>query len=257
MLEDLQLSGQRVVLCGASGTLGRAIAKKLADEGAQLALLGRHPDALHAIAERLPASTGGGSHVVIECDLSKQESIDNAMDTIHQRFNGIDVFISAAGAAQGGIFLELDDRAWRDNLEVKLFGTLRILRAVVKRMIESRCGRIVLVAGHSAEKPDPRMLPGAVANASLITIVRGLAEELKAQGVSINAVNPGPVRSSRLEYLMKAEAARSGLTPAQAQAAFLARSGLRELIEPDDVAAHVAFFSSSLSSHLTGTSITL
>ena len=236
---------------------GTSHCEKLADEGAQLALLGRHPDALHAIAERLPASTGGGSHVVIECDLSKQESIDNAMDTIHQRFNGIDVFISAAGAAQGGIFLELDDHAWRDNLEVKLFGTLRILRAVVKRMTESRCGRIVLVAGHSAEKPDPRMLPGAVANASLITIVRGLAEELKAQGVSINAVNPGPVRSSRLEYLMKAEAARSGLTPAQAKAAFLARSGLRELIEPDDVAAHVAFFSSSLSSHLTGTSITL
>jgi 3-oxoacyl-[acyl-carrier protein] reductase len=257
VLEDLQLSGQRVVLCGASGTLGRAIAKKLADEGAQLALLGRHPDVLYAVAASLPASTGGGSHVVIECDLSKQESIDNAMDTIHQRFNGIDVFISAAGASQGGIFSELDDRAWRNNLEVKLFGTLRILRAVVMRMTESRSGRIVLVAGHSAEKPDPRMLPGAVANASLITIVRGLAEELKAQGVSINAVNPGPVRSSRLESLMNAEAARSGLTPAQAQAAFLSRSGLRELIEPDDVAAHVAFFASSLSSHLTGTSITL
>ena len=127
MSEDLQLSDNRVVLCGANGTLGRAIARKLADEGAHLALLGRKIDQLRAVAEGLPASASGRPHLVVGCDLGQQVSIDAAIDTAENGLGGIDVFISAAGASQGGIFWELDDAAWQRNLEVKLFGTLRIL----------------------------------------------------------------------------------------------------------------------------------
>lgn len=255
--EDLQLSDHRIVLCGANGTLGRAIARKLADEGAHLALLGRNIDQLRAVAAGLPASTSGRPHLVACCDLGQQASIDTAIETAEKDLGGIDAFISAAGASQGGIFWELDDAAWQRNLEVKLFGTLRILRAVTARMARSKRGRVVIIAGNSAEKPDPRMLPGAAANAALLAIVRGLAKELEPLGVNINAVNPGPVRSPRLDALMKAEAARSGVTPEQATAMFLERTGVRELVTPEDVATYVAFFASSLSSHLTGTSITV
>ena len=257
MSEDLQLSDHRVVLCGANGTLGRAIARKLADEGTHLALLGRNIEAMKAVADGLPNSASGRRHLVVQCDLGQQPSIDTAIDTAEKDLGGIDVFISAAGASQGGIFWELDDAAWQRNLEVKLFGTLRILRSVSARMTQSNRGRIVIVAGNSAEKPDPRMLPGAAANAALLTIVRGLADELKPRGVTINAVSPGPVRSPRLDALMKAEAERSGVTPEQATAAFLERSGVRELAAPEDVADYVAFFASNLSSYLTGTSITV
>jgi NAD(P)-dependent dehydrogenase (short-subunit alcohol dehydrogenase family) len=255
--EDLQLSDHRVVLCGANGTLGRAIARKLADEGSHLALLGRNIDQLSAVVESLPAAASGRRHLVVQCDLEQRESIDAVIETADKALGGIDAFISAAGASQGGIFWELDDAAWQRNLEVKLFGTLRILRTVSARMTQSKRGRIVIVAGNSAEKPDPRMLPGAAANAALLAVVRGLAKELEPLGVAINAVNPGPVHSPRLEALMKAEAERSGVTPEQATTAFLERMGIRELVTPEDVATYVAFFASSLSSHLTGTSITL
>lgn len=257
MSEDLQLADQRIVLCGASGTLGRAIARKLAQEGAHLALLGRHLEALQHEAEALMASMSGHRPLVIQCDLAQQDSVDIAITTATRELGCIDAFVSAAGAAQGGVFSDLDDAAWRRNLEVKLFGTLRILRAVTAHMVQSRGGRIVIVAGNSAEKPDPRMLPGAAANAALVAIVRGLADELKPHGVAINAVNPGPVRSLRLETLMKAEATRSGITPEQALKVFLDRTGVHELLAPEDVAACVAFFASSLSSHLTGTSTTV
>lgn len=255
MSEELQLSDHRIVLCGANGTLGRAIARKLADEGAHLVLLGRNIDQLHAVAEGLPASASGRRHLIGLCDLGQQESIDTAIDTAEKNLGGIDVFISAAGASQGGVFWDLDDAAWQRNLEVKLFGTLRILRTVTARMAKSKRGRIVVVAGNSAEKPDPRMLPGAAANAALLAVVRGLAKELKPLGVTINAVNPGPVRSSRLDGLMKAEAERSGITAEEATKTFLERTGVRELVTPEDVATYVAFFASSLSTHLTGTAI--
>lgn len=257
MSEDLQLSDQRVVLCGANGTLGRAIARKLSDEGAHLALLGRNIDQLRAVVEGLANSASGRRHLVAQCDLGQQESIDAAIETAEKGLGGIDVFISAAGASQGGIFWELDDAAWQRNLEVKLFGTLRILRTVTARMTQSKRGRVVVIAGNSAEKPDPRMLPGAAANAALLAVVRGLAKELEPLGITLNAVNPGPVRSSRLDALMEAEAQRSGITSEEATMAFLERTGVRELVTPEGVATYVAFFASSLSSHLTGTSITV
>ena len=253
---DLQLANQRVVLCGAAGVLGRAIAAALASEGARLALLGRDPGALADLARSLPAAAGG-AHLALECDLAVAESTDAAIDAADSGLGGIDVLISAAGAAQGGVFWEIDDAAWRSNLEIKLFGTIRALRAVAPRMVAKRRGRIVLVVGNSARQPEPRMLPGAAANAALLAIVRGLAEELGPHGVAINAVNPGPVRSARWDRLMQAAAVREGGTAAEAEARFLEKTALRRLATPEEVATHVAFLASPAAAHLTGTSLTI
>jgi NAD(P)-dependent dehydrogenase (short-subunit alcohol dehydrogenase family) len=101
------------------------------------------------------------------------------------------------------------------------------------------------------------MLPGAAANAALLAIVRGLAEELGPHGVAINAVNPGPVRSARWDRLMQAAAVREGGTAAEAEARFLEKTALRRLATPEEVATHVAFLASPAAAHLTGTSLTI
>ena len=251
---NLGLAGQRVVLCGANGVLGRAIAKQLATEGATLALLGRSRDALATLAGELADTV---THATIECDLAEANSTDRAIEHAERVLGGLDVFISAAGAAQGGVFWEIDDAAWRSNLEIKLFGTIRALRTVTPRMVKQRSGRIVLVVGNSARQPEPRMLPGAAANAALLAIVRGLAEELGPHGVAINAVNPGPVRSSRWNTLMQAAAAREGCSVAEAESKFLAKTALRRLATAEEIATHVAFLASPAAAHLTGTSLTI
>lgn len=230
----------RIVLCGASGTLGRAIALQLAANGASLALLGRDLTALQGLLASLPRPKGFVEHLALHCDLTDVRSTETALESAARHQGGLDVFITAAGAAQGGIFWELDDASWQRNLEVKLFGNLRALRAVTEKMVAAKHGRIVLIAGNSAHKPDPRMLPGAAANAALLAIVQGLAEELRPHGVTISVVNPGPVRSSRLDTLMKTEAERRGITVQEAEARFLERSGVRELATPEQIAAQVA-----------------
>ena len=253
---NLGLAGQRVVLCGAAGVLGQAIAAALAAEGARLALLGRDTVTLAALAESLPTSPAA-KHIAVVCDLASAASTDSAIAVAERDLGGIDVFVSAAGAAQGGVFWEIDDAAWQSNLEVKLFGTIRALRAVTPRMIAAGKGRIVLVVGNSARQPEPRMLPGAAANAALLAIVRGLAEELGPHGIAINAVNPGPVRSARWERLMQSAATREGCTPAEAEARFLEKTALRRLATPGEVATHVTFLASPAAAHLSGTSITV
>lgn len=253
---DLQLQGQRVILTGAGGVLGQAIARGLVAEGAAVALLGRDRARLETLAKGL-----GEIHrtrlIVIDCDLREATSTDSAIDRAAHELGGLDILVCAAGAAQGGIFWEIDDAAWQRHLEVKLFGTIRTLRAVAPRLVAQRHGRIVLVVGNSARQPDPRLLPGAAANAALLTIVRGLAEELGPHGVAINAVNPGPVRSSRWDQLMQSAAAREGITAAQAEERVLRKSALHRLATPDEIATHVVYLASPAAAHLTGTSVTV
>ena len=253
---DLQLRDSKVVLCGATGLLGKTIALELAREGANIALLGRNAHSLSALKAEVEA-IGSPRAITIECQLDSATSTDQAIHAAIAALGGIDVFIFAAGAAQGGIFWEMDDVTWKSNLEVKLFGAIRALRTVAPAMIERHTGRIVMVVGNSAKFPEPRMLPGAAANAALLAIVRGLAEDLGPHGVSINAVNPGPVRSPRWDRLMQAAAAREGIDVGQAEARFLEKTALRRLGSAEEVATHVVYLASPRAAHLTGTSITI
>ena len=253
---DLQLRNSKVVLCGATGLLGKTIALELAREGAAIALLGRNTDALATLKTDVEAN-GSPSAITIECQLDSETSTDQAIGSAIEALGGIDVFIFAAGAAQGGIFWEMDDVAWKSNLEIKLFGAIRALRAIAPAMIKRKAGRIVMVVGNSAKFPEPRMLTGAAANAALLAIVRGLAEELGPHGVSINAVNPGPVRSPRWDRLMQAAASREGIDVNQAETRFLEKTALRRLGSAEEVATHVVYLASPRAAHLTGTSITI
>jgi NAD(P)-dependent dehydrogenase (short-subunit alcohol dehydrogenase family) len=245
-----------VVLCGATGLLGKTIALELAREGAAIALLGRNMQTLATLKAEVETN-GSPAVIAIECQLDSETSTNQAIRTAIDALGGIDVFIFAAGAAQGGIFWEMDDVTWKSNLEIKLFGAIRALRAVAPAMIARKAGRIVMVVGNSAKFPEPRMLPGAAANAALLAIVRGLAEELGPHGVSINAVNPGPVRSPRWDRLMEAAASREGIDVRQAEERFLEKTALRRLGSAEEVATHVVYLASPRAAHLTGTSITI
>jgi 3-oxoacyl-[acyl-carrier protein] reductase len=259
---DLQLQDRHVAVVGAGGVLGQAIARGLAAEGARLSLFSRDASSLAPLADALRA-LGSPRVITLDCDLGDEAAVGTAIAAADGRSAAdggqgpIDSLVCAAGAAQGGVFWELDDAAWRDSLEVKLFGTLRVLRAITPRMVARRAGRIVLVVGNSARQPEPRMLPGAAANAALLAVVRGLAEELGPHGVALNAVNPGPVRSARWDRLMQAAAAREAITAAEAERRFLEKTALRRLATPEEIAQHVVFLASPTAAHLTGTSVTV
>jgi NAD(P)-dependent dehydrogenase (short-subunit alcohol dehydrogenase family) len=253
---DLALRGKLIVVVGASGLLGRATSHALAAEGARLALLGRDLAALERVAAEV-RDRGAEQALAFRCDVADAASTDAAIEAVEHELGPIDVLIAAAGAAQGGLFWEISDDAWRASLEAKLFGSIRVLRAVAPRMVARRRGRIVVIVGHSGRQPEPRMLPGAAANAALLAIIRGLAEEVGPHGVVVNAVNPGPVRSPRWERLIRAAADRNGCSADAIEATQLDRAALRRLGTADEIAKHVLFLASERAGHLTGTAITV
>ncbi len=253
---DLQLQDRVVVIAGATGMLGAAAAHAFAAEGARLVLLGRSEDKLQTLQAALMAGGATAVHSQL-IDLASASATDAAIAAVLRLHQRIDVLVAAAGAAQGGVFWEIDDAEWQRSLDLKLHGTVRLLRAALPSMIAARGGRIVIVAGNAGRQPEPRMLPGAAANAALLAIVRGLAEEIGPHGVAINAINPGPVRSARWDNMMQAAARRDGITPAEAQIAFLAKAALRRIATPEEIAAHIAFLGSPRAAHLTGSAVTV
>ena len=252
---DLKLRDRHVVIAGATGGLGSACARAFAREGAWLSLLGRSPDKLSTLVAEL--GSGAGSAHAVTVDLTDAASTDAAIAAAVRQHGPIDALIACAGNAQGGIFTDLSDADWQRNLELKLFGTIRLLRSALPGMQARRSGRIVVIAGNSAKLPEPRMLPGAAANSALLAIVRGLAEEIGPQGLCINAVNPGPVRSSRWDQQMANIATQEKKSVAEIEAPFVAKSALRKLASAEQVADQVLFLASELAGHTTGTSIAL
>ena len=252
---DLRLKGRVALITGATGGLGVACARELAGEGARLFLCARTESDLQGLAEGL--REGGCEHVRWQAaDLTSSDAAGGVVAAAEQAFGKIDVLVNCAGASAGGVFWELPDSVWEDSMALKFMATIRMIRAVLPGMIERRYGRIVTLAGNSGREPDPRMLPGAAANAGLLAVTAGLAREVAEQGVVINAVNPGPTRTGRWEGMMEAFAERSGSTPEAEEQHFLNAIPQARLGTPEEIARLVTFLASDAAPHVTGRSIT-
>lgn len=252
---DLQLKGKVALIAGATGGLGAACARELACEGAALFLCARTESDLERLAGEL-TKAGCDSVRWLAADLTSPEAAGTVAASAEKAFGRVDVLVNCAGASAGGLFWEIPDSAWEDSMALKFMATIRMIRAVLPGMVERRYGRIVTLAGNSGREPDPRMLPGAAANAGLLAVTAGLAREVAEYGVVINAVNPGPTRTGRWEGMMESFAARSGKTPEEEEQSFLDAIPQKRLGAIGEIARLVAFLASDAAPHVTGRSIT-
>ena len=252
---DLQLTGKVVLITGATGGLGAACARELAREGARLFLCARTESDLKELAGEL-RKLGCDSVSWRAADLTSPEAAGAVAVSAETALGRVDVLVNCAGASAGGVFWEIPDSVWEDSHALKFMATVRMIRAVLPGMIERRYGRIVTLVGNSGREPDPRMLPGAAANAGLLAVTTGLAREVAEHGVVINAVNPGPTRTGRWEGMMESFAARSGKTPEEEERSFLNAIPQKRLGTTGEIARLVAFLASDAAPHVTGRSIT-
>lgn len=252
---DLQLTGKVALITGATGGLGAACARELASEGAKLFLTARTQSSLEDLANGLGAN-GNGEVRWLAADLTSTDAAGAVAVSAETAFGKVDVLVNCAGASAGGVFWELPDSVWEDSLALKFMATVRMIRAVLPGMIERRYGRIVTLVGNSGREPDPRMLPGAAANAGLLAVTAGLARDVAEHGVVINAVNPGPTRTGRWEGMMESFAARSGKAPEEEERSFLDAIPQKRLGTAGEIARLVAFLASDAAPHVTGRSIT-
>jgi 3-oxoacyl-[acyl-carrier protein] reductase len=252
---DLRLKDKVVLITGASRGLGAASARLLAAEGAKLVLAARSQADLDKLAAELHTQHGAQA-LSVPVDLTQASSADDAVKKTLDAFGRIDVLINSAGASQGGVFWEIADQVWQDSFELKVMGTIRMMRAALPEMIAQKYGRIVNIVGNTGLQPSPRLLPGAAANAALLAITRGLGEEAAPHGVVVNALNPGPTRTERWTTLMNRLAQSSGRTIAEVEKDYTSQIPLGKLAEPDDIAGLILFLASDRAANMVGASLT-
>jgi 3-oxoacyl-[acyl-carrier protein] reductase len=232
------LAGKSAIVTGASRGIGRAIALHLACQGASLVLTARDTALLDSAAREI--ATAGGQAICIAADLREPEAAAAVVNAAIEAYGGIDVLINNAGATKRGEFEDLTEHDWQDGFALKFFGAVRLTRAAWPHLRE-RSGSVVYVAGSGGRTPGAQFAIGGSVNAALLSFTKSLAETGLRDGVQVNCVNPGPVRTARLETRLTAIAEENAITREQALAVFVQREKIARVAEPEEIAALVVF----------------
>lgn len=246
---DLQLTGKRAVVTGASRGIGLAVARGLADEGVQLALVARDRERL----ERAAAELGAGSRALpLVCDTSSDAEVSAMAATVMAELGGVDILVNCAAKVNTG---PIPDDELDAHLEVKLKGYLRCARAFAPGMAARRWGRIVNVSGMAARQTGS--VAGSVRNVAVAAMSKNLADEYGRDGINVTVVHPGITRTERTPDTLAAMAAAQDRTPDQIEAALGRNVSIGRIVTAEEVAAVIVFLASPRSVAITGDAITV
>ena len=248
-LESQPHLGRIVLVTGASRGIGRAIAVQLARQGADLLLTARDETLLTAVAAEIRAL--GRRAAVCADDLREPAAAGRIVAAALAAFGAIDVVVNNAGATKRGDFLQLTDEDWLDGYALKLHGAVRLTRAAWPHL-KARRGAVVNIAGVGGRTPGPEFTIGGSVNGALLTFTKALADVGVRDGVQVNAINPGYVRSDRFNARIRQRIATTGETVEQAEARLVAEAESTRLGEPADIAHLVSFLVSPAARYLHG-----
>ncbi|HEU5319589.1 MAG TPA: SDR family oxidoreductase, partial [Methylomirabilota bacterium] len=249
---DLGLTGCVALVTGASRGIGCAVARALAAEGARVVLCARDKTALERVAGEL-----GPRAAVVAADLNEPAEVERVVAEARARWDRLDVLVNNAGAIRPGDFLTVPDEQWLTDLNLKLFGYVRMARAVLPVMRAQGGGRIVNVIGAAARNPSPTYLAGGAANAALVNFTKGLADLAAPWGILVTGVSPAATATDRWHAMLERTAAATGKPLEQVRAEAQAAYPLGRIATPEDIAALVCFLISARASFLTGVCITV
>jgi 3-oxoacyl-[acyl-carrier protein] reductase len=199
---DMQLAGRKVLVTGASRGIGAGIARAFAREGCDIVLVARSQPALDDCARAIEAETGRS---VQTAALSLAER--GAAQDLAARFPDIDILVNNAGAIPAGSLQELEEQAWRDSWDLKVFGYIDLSRAYLPRLRARPDGGVVVnIIGAAGDMLDPAYIAGSVGNAALIAFTRAVGSTSLEQNVRMVGINPGPVATDRHERILRKRA---------------------------------------------------
>ena len=183
------LTGRTALVTGSSRGIGLALARGLAEAGAKVVLNARTEEALRAAAKALRAD--GLAAETARFDVTREAAVEKAIERVEQNVGPIDILVNNAGINLRKPFAELDTETWRQVLEVNLTGAMFVARAVAKRMIPRRRGKIINVCSLTSERARANVSPYAVSKAGLKILTKALAVELGPHNIQVNGIGPG------------------------------------------------------------------
>ncbi|HSZ40239.1 MAG TPA: SDR family oxidoreductase [Trebonia sp.] len=252
---DLELTGKRAIVTGGSRGIGLAIARTLAAEGADVALVARDKSALETARESVAAQSGR-TVLAVSADTGDDQSVRDMVAQVVAAFGGVDILVNAAARPNTGAAVGLDafsDAEFGEQVNIKVLGYLRCVRAVVPHMRAAGWGRVINVSGLAARYTGS--ITGTVRNVAVAALTKNLADELGRDGINVTVVHPGMTVTERLPGLVAARAASDGVSEDEVERRLAAGVSIGRLVTAEEVASVVAFLASPKSVAVNGDTI--
>jgi len=241
---DLGIRDRVAIVTGASAGLGLAVAERLAQEGCRLALFARGAQRLEA-AERALRARFGVEVLAVAGDMADAADVERLRDDVGRRYGGPDILVINTGRPplpMKAVLEERDAARWEEAYRVQLLGTVLVAQAIVPGLVARGWGRVVGITSASVKQPMGDHALSTVFRAGVTGMLKHLANEVAASGVTVNMVCPASV-------------ATAGLISTYDAAARAAQVPMRRLGKPEELAATVAFLASELAGYTTGASL--
>ena len=241
------LQGKRVLVTGGTKGIGKAIADRLAQAGAQIIVTARNrPD------------QGTCKHQFIAADLTQSDQVAALSQAINEQFGGIDILINNVGGltTPPGGFSVLTDQHWESELQLNLLAAIRLDRVLLPSMLEQKSGVIVHISSVAGRQPLWNLnMAYAVSKAGLNSYSKALATELASKGIRVLTVSPGATKTPPMEKFVKDYATSAGITVDAAFGQLMSQVGgipMGRMAQPEEVASLVHFLVSPSAAYLTG-----
>lgn len=230
------LSGKTALVTGASGGIGNAIAKALHAQGVTVGISGTRKEALEALAGEL----GDRVHV-LPCDLSDPEGVDKLVADAEEALGQIDILICNAGITRDNLILRMKDEEWDQVINVNLTSSFKLNRAVVKKMIRKKWGRIINISSVVGTSGNPGQANYTASKAGLEAMSKSIAAEAGTRGITVNCIAPGFIATPMTD----------ALTDDQKEN-IMKNIPCNKLGSPEDIAHGAVFLASEEASYITG-----
>ena len=235
----IDLNGKKVLVTGASGGIGKAIAMELSSSGADLCLTGRNKSEL----ENLQKIIGGNCQIIIS-DLSNSEGINNLADQAQEIMGQIDILVNNAGITKDNLFMRMSEDDWNDVMNINLNSIFKLTKQLIKGMIKRRYGRIINITSVIGVAGGAGQSNYSASKAGIIAMSKSLAQEVGSRSVTVNSIAPGFIETNMTAELSD-----------DRKEDILRSISVGRLGKPDDIAGAVCFLASDKASYITGQTI--
>jgi 3-oxoacyl-[acyl-carrier protein] reductase len=234
------LKDRKILITGATGGLGKAIATALHQQGATICITGRNV----ANLEALKAELGNDRVEIIPSDLSDMTQVENLVPAAEAKMGGLDTIINNAGITKDGLMMRMKDEDFQDVIRMNLENAFRLSRAALKPMGKNRFGRIINISSIVGVTGNPGQTNYCAAKAGLIGMSKALAAEMASRNITVNCIAPGFIATPMTDVLSDDQKQK-----------LLEGIPARRMGDPKDIAAAVVFLASNEAAYVTGQTI--